>query len=110
MYKDGAELKKQCFLDDGNQHSLRFAEDTEGQLYLLDLPYNANVLRLYEVNNFEMSAPALIPIDAEGNPGLQYAGMSITAPRTGSAPADFVDVIYPNADRTNWIYFRVQLR
>jgi hypothetical protein len=36
--------------------------------------------------------------------------MAVTAPRTGSAPADFVDVIYPSIDRTNWIYFRLQLR
>jgi len=118
VYKDGVELQRECFLDDYNQHSLRFAEDTAGQLYLIDLPYNSHIIRLYQVNRtngrFEMSAPKLITIedaqDGDTNFGLQYAGMSATVPRSGSETADFVDVIYPNADRTNWIYFRLQLR
>jgi len=115
VYKDGVEIKKECFLDDGNQHSLRLIEDSAGQLYLLDIPYNSHILRLYTLDKqHNFSEPRLLPIgdaqDEGTNFGLQYAGMSVTAPRSGSAPADFVDVIYPNADRTNWIYFRLRLR
>jgi len=111
VYKDGVELRKECLIDDGMQYSLRFVEDTEEQLHLIALPYNANIIRLYKVDKqFEMSEPKLIQVKDDNSFGLQYAGMSATVPRSGSEPADFVDVIYPNFDRSNWIYFRLQLR
>ena len=109
VYEDGVEVKKEGLLD--GQHSVRFAEDTAGQLYLIDLPYNSHTISLFKVNEqHELTLAKEILIKGDDSIGLAYAGMAITAPRTGSAPADFVDVIYPNIDRTNWMYFRLQLR
>ena len=109
VYEDGAEVKKEKLLD--GQHSVRLIEDATGQLYMINLPYNSHTISLFTVDaQHELTLLREIEIAGNDSIGLAYAGMAVTAPRTGSTPADFVDVIYPNIDRTNWIYFRLQLR
>jgi len=111
VYEDGMELKKECLLDDGQQHSVRLVEDSEGQLYLVVLPYNSHTISLFTVDNqHEATLLKEIEIAGDDSIGLQYAGMAATVPRSGSEVADYVDVIYPNIDRTDWIYFRLQLK
>ena len=109
VYKEGTEIKKERLIE--GTYSVRFVEDTAGQLYLVAIPYDSHTIWLFKANaQHELTLTKEILIEGDNSYGLQYAGMAATVPRTGSAPADFVDVLYPNADRTEWIYFRLQLR
>jgi len=113
VYKDGVEIQKENQFEQAH-YSVRFIEDTAGQLYLLALSTNLRDLHLFtvdEVNGkFEMTLSKVIPLENVNSDGGSFAGMSLTAPRSGSVRADFVDVIYPHADQLGWNYFRLQLR
>ena len=111
VYKDGVELKKE-FVHLASQSS-RFIEDTSGQLYLIVMPYGTRTVRLYKVNEqHEITLSKELVIESDDSNALpSVLGLAITAPRSGSAPADFVDVIYPNMPPDwGWVYFRLQLR
>jgi len=113
VYKDGVEIQKE-FQFDGASYSVSFAEDTAGQLYLIGLSTNLDAIHLYKVDKVngkhEMTLSKVIPIENINSDGHSFAGMSLTVPRSGSAPADFVDVIFPHANQLGWNYFRLQLR
>jgi len=113
VYRDGAELQKEAQFEQ-EHFSVRFIEDTAGQLYLLALATNLRDVHLFTVDQvdgiFEMTLAKVIRLEGVNSAGSSFAGMSLTAPRSGSAPADFVDVIYPHADQLGWNYFRLQLR
>ena len=111
VYKDGAELKKEFVLE-GSQTS-RFIEDTAGQLYLIIMPHGTRAVKLYKVNEeHDIVLSKELVIESEDSNAIPATlGMAVTAPRTGSAPSDFVDIIYPNMPPNwGWMYFRLQLR
>jgi hypothetical protein len=44
-----------------------------------------------------------------GRNQVEYSGFGISAPRTGTPPANVIDVVFPSAGGAKWIYFRVLL-
>jgi len=111
VYKDGVEVKKEFFLE-GFQSS-RMIEDTSGQLHLICMPYGTRTLRLFEIDEqHEIHFNKDVVIDTDSSNALpSVLGLAITAPRTGSGIADYVDILYPNMPPDwGWVYVRLQLR
>lgn len=44
-----------------------------------------------------------------GGHQVEYAGFSIAAPRTGSAPGGVMDVVFPSGGGARWIYLQIAL-
>ena len=113
VYMDGAEVQKEALFE-RSHYSVSFIEDTAGQRYLLALSTNLRDLSIFHVNmvggTFEVTLSKTIRIPNINSEGGSFAGISLTAPRSGSTPADYVDVIYPHANQLGWNYFRLQLR
>ncbi len=96
--------------------SCRFAENKDGDLFLLRMANGSNIIELYAANSahtqFDVSSPVFSKVltEADGTPISQsYSGISVTSPRGGSATEDYVDCMFPSSNTTEWRYFRLYL-
>ena len=114
VYKDGVEFQKEIFHIKYTEYPVRFAEDTTGQLYVIAMQPDARIVNLFKINKvdgrYEASLSKVLPFEGDDSMAVGFPGMALTVPRTGSAPADYVDLIYPNDPQENFIYLRIQLR
>jgi len=109
VLKDGETVSNEFFKE--GMHSCRFAEDTEGNLYLLTIEWEQAELLLYNVAaDRKIVLSRQYDLKDYGVDGLTYGGMAVAAPRNGATPADYVDCVYSDTSGEKWVYFRLQLK
>jgi hypothetical protein len=89
-------------------------QDSEGRLYLLTYYQDRSpneAIAVYAALD-EVGTEWADPVHLTVGHRIQYSGMTLAAPRGGTANADFVDGVFPAGDRTDnkWVAFRIRLR
>lgn len=79
----------------------RIFQDQEAQFYLL-----GSSGLLYPMGPDGIRADAPIILDLEGNK-VEYSGFGVSVPRTGTPLSDLMDVVFPSAGGTEWLYFQL---
>lgn len=82
----------------------RLFQDAMGRFYLLSS--SAMLFPLGEGADPVLGSP--IPLDLNGFE-VEYSGFGLSVPRTGTPLSNTLDVVFPSADETHWIYFRLTL-
>jgi hypothetical protein len=82
----------------------RILQDTHGDFYIL-----SSAGYLVPAGEYGATLGIPIAIDLQGYT-VDYSGMAITAPRTGTLISDTIDVVFPTEGGTKWVYFRLDLR
>ena len=81
----------------------RIFQDTKGQFYILGSSGD-----LYPAGKDGLTLGTPYRIDLTAYP-VEYSGIYISAPRSGTPISNVVDVVYPSDNGTKWIYFQITL-
>jgi hypothetical protein len=79
----------------------RIFQDQEGQFYLLGSSGNLYPLGL---DGLQIDTP--IRLNLGGNQ-VEYSGFGVSAPRTGTSLSNVIDIVFPSANGTKWLYFQI---
>lgn len=88
-------------LPDAAGDFLRIFQDQEGQFYLLGSSGN-----LYPMGLDGLQIDKPIRLNLGGNQ-VEYSGFGVSVPRTGTPLSNVIDVVFPSANGTKWIYFQL---
>jgi hypothetical protein len=81
----------------------RIFQDKQERFYLL-----GSSGRLYPLDQEGASFGNPIVLDLGGYE-VEYSGFGLSVPRTGTPLSDVMDVVFPSADGTKWLYFQLDL-
>lgn len=82
----------------------RLLQDDRGRFFLVGS--NGFIQRLRADGFTPFGAAA--PIDLGGHE-VEYSGMALASPRTGTAASSTVDIVFPTAKEVGWVYVRLDL-
>jgi hypothetical protein len=81
----------------------RVFEDSAENVYLL-----ASSGQIYYAGKTGLDLGGAQQLDLNGYE-VEYSGFSIAAPRTGTAPDNFIDAVFPTDSGRKWVYCRIAL-
>ena len=81
----------------------RIFQDDQGRFYVLG---SAGVIFPAGRGGLELGSP--VELDLQGH-AVEYSGYGIAAPRTGTPPANFIDIVFPSGRGAWWVYCRILL-
>lgn len=79
----------------------RIFQDQKGRFYLL-----GSSGLLYPLGMDGISTDKSIALDLGGN-RVEYSGFGVSVPRTGTPLSNVIDVVFPSAGGTKWLYFQL---
>ncbi|HYF93777.1 MAG TPA: copper amine oxidase N-terminal domain-containing protein [Symbiobacteriaceae bacterium] len=88
----------------------RMVQDSKGSIYYLD-SRKYGVIKVYPATDADGLILGESTTLSLGDYGVGYPGLYLAVPRTGTAPADYVDGVFATGGEVpKWVYIRIRLR
>ena len=98
--RDGSFTYDEALSSDVGSFS-RIFQDREERFYLLS---SSGLIFPMGLDGIHQGSP--IQLDLGGNQ-VEYSGFGLSVPRTGTPLSDVMDVVFPSANGTQWLYFQL---